>query len=115
MLYHLSYSHFDGPFDVGQGGLCERDRNGEIDFSCVAIYPGLIHTAYAGENDMGYDPNNPNKDREKKKGQTSAPNLVSSVRANLRNMIEGKELEALWQGEEEIGDVEMWFDEGKSE
>ena len=45
----------------------------------------------------------------------AAPNLVCGVRANVRNLIEGKELEGLWQGEEEMGELEMWFDEGKGE
>ena len=112
MLYHLSYSHFDGPFDVGQADLCNRGRKGEIDFSCVAVYPGLIHTAF-GESDIGFDPTKPRKDREKKKGTPTAMNLVFGVRANVRNMIEGKELVGRWQGEEEIGELEMWFDEGK--
>ena len=114
MLYHLSYSHFDGPFDIGQAGLCKRGRKGEIDFSCVGVYPGLIHAAF-GENDIVYDPKKPRKEREKKKGTPTAPNLVLGVRANVRNMIEGKELEGRWQGEEEIGELEMWFDDGKGE
>ena len=112
MLYHLSYTHFDDPFDVGLAGLCKRGRLNEIDFSCVGVYPGLIHAAF-GENDIVYDPKKPRKDREKKKGQPSAPNLVFSVRNNIRNMIEGKKLEGRWQGEEEIGEMETWFDEGK--
>lgn len=114
MLYHLSYSHFDGPFDVGQAGLCKRGRKGEIDFSCVGFYPGLIHAAFA-ENDFVYDPTKPRKEREKKKGKPTAPNLVFGVKANVLRMIERKEVVGRWQGEEEIGDMEMWFDEGKAE
>ncbi|CAD6565589.1 MAG: hypothetical protein ASARMPRED_007352 [Alectoria sarmentosa] len=114
ILYHLSYSHFDGPFDVGQAGLCKRGRKGEIDFSCVGVYPGLIHAAFV-ENDIVYDPTKPRKEREKKKGTPTAPNLVFGVRKNVLRMIEGKELVGRWQGEEEVGDMEMWFDEGKVE
>lgn len=114
MLHHLSYSHFDGPFDVGQADLCKRGRKGDIDFSCVAVYPGLIHAVF-GENDMGYDSKNQRKDRDKKKGMPSAFNLVFGVRRNVRNLIEGKKLDGLWQGEEDVGEMEMWFDEGKGE
>lgn len=114
MLYHLSYSHFDDPFDIGQANLCERGRKGEIEFVCVSVYPALIHTAFGVENDMSYT-TEPRKDREEKKGTWTAPNLVFGVRANMRNMIEGKELVGQWQGEEEIGELEMWFDEGKGE
>lgn len=112
MLYHLSYSHFDDPFDVGLRDLCARGTKLEIDFSCVGIYPGLVHGVF-GEADIGFDPTGPRKEREKKKGQPSGPNLVFSVRANLLNVLEGQELSGLWQGEEEIGDMEMWFDEGE--
>ena len=76
--------------------------------------PGLIHAAF-GDNDIVYDPKKPRKEREKKKGTPAAPNLVFGVRANVRNMIEGKELEERWQGEEELGELEMWFDDGKGE
>lgn len=113
MLYHLSYSHFDGAFDFGQADLCKRGLNGEINFSCVSVYPGLVHAAFL-ENDLVYDPTKPRKDRDKKKGTPGAPNLVFGARANLNNMIEGKELEGLWQGEEEMGEMEMWYDEGKA-
>ena len=112
LLYHLSYSHFDSPVDSGQGDLCNRGSKGEIDFKCVGIYPGLLHGTF-GEAD-NYDPSKPRQEREKPKGTPSAQNVGVSVRANLRNLIEGKELEGKWQGEE-IGDMEMWFDEGKSE
>lgn len=115
MLYHLSYSHFDGPFDVGQAGLCTRGRKGEIDFSCVGVYPGLIHTASQEQNDIVYDPTKSRKEREKPKGTPAAPNLVFGVRANVRDMIEGKEVEGRWQGEEEMAELKMWFDDGRSE
>lgn len=115
MIYHLSYSHFDGPFDVGLRDLCNRGGKGEIDFSCVGVYPGLIHAVF-GEADIGHDPEHPRKDRDKKKGMQSAFNLVNGVRRNVRNLIEGKNLETgLWQGEEEVGEMEMWFDPGTSE
>lgn len=64
---------------------------------------------------MGYDLSIPRKERKKKKGTPSAPNLVFSVTANVVIMIEGKELVGRRQGEEEIGDMKMWFDEGKGE
>ena len=67
-----------------------------------------------GEADIGQEPGKPRKERKKKKGTPSAPNLVFTARANLLNMIDRKELVGRWQGEEEIGDMEMWFD-GKGE
>ena len=112
MLFHLSYSHFDGPFDIGLRDLCARGTKTEIDFSCVGIYPGLIHGTF-GEADIGHEPGRPRKEREKEKGTPSAPNLVFSARANLWNMIDRKELVGRWQGEEEIGDMEMWFEDGR--
>lgn len=113
MLYHLSFSHFGGVFDVGIGNLCKHGREGEVDFSCIAVYPGLIHGTF-GENDI-QDLTIARKEREKEKVTPSGPNLVFGVRANVKNLIEGKELVGRWQGEEEIGQVEMWYDEGKSE
>ena len=74
----------------------------------------VIHTA-SEVNDIVYDPTKPRKEREKKKGTPTAPNLVFGVRANARNMIEDKEVEGRWLGEEKLGELEMWFDDGESE
>ena len=112
VLYHLSYSHFDGPFDVGLRDVCAHGTKQETNFSCIGVYPGLIHGTFV-EADIGYDSEKGRKDRQKKKGTPSAPNLVYSVRANLLNMIDGKKVNGLWEGEEDVGDTEMWFDEGK--
>ena len=112
-LYHLSYSHFDPPLDFGVSKLCKRGAKGEIDFNCVGVYPGLIHAAFL-ENDVEYHPDTPRKDRDKEKATPSAPNLAFSVRENLLNMIEGKEVKGKWQEKEEMGEMKMWFDEGKA-
>ena len=112
VLYYLSYSHFDGPFDVGLQDMCKRGSKQEIDFLCIGVYPGLIHGAWT-ETDIGVESEEKRKDREKEKGIGPAPNLVFSVRANLLNMINGKKIEGQWEGEEDVGQTEMWFDEGK--
>ncbi len=116
MLYYLSYSHFDDPVDMGHSRLCKQGSKGEIDFSCVVSYPGLVYTASV-QNDINYHPDKPRKDRDKKKKTSGARNLVFGMRANLKNMIEGKEAEGRGGGEEEIrremGEMGMWFDEGK--
>ena len=112
VLYYLSYSHFDGPFDIGLTDLCARGTKQEIDFSCIGVYPGLIHGTLS-EPDIGVDSEEARKDRQNRKGTPSAPNLVFSVRANLLNMINGEKIEGRWEGEEDVGLMEMWFDEGK--
>ena len=111
LLYYLSYSHFDGPFDVGLRDVCARGTKQEIDFSCIGVYPGLIHGTF-GEADIGHDSEEARKERQKKKGMPSAPNLVFSVRANLLNMIDRKKIVGRWEGVEDVGHMEMWFDEG---
>lgn len=116
LLYHLSYTHFDGPVDVGHSDLCKRGSKGEVDFSCVVPYPGLVYTA-AVQNDIEYHPDKPRKDRDKKKETPGARNLVFGVRANVENLIEGREAEGQGGEEEkkmrgEIGEMGMWFDEG---
>lgn len=118
LLYYLSYSHFNDPVDVGHSRLCKRGSKGEIDFSCVVPYPGLVYTASV-QNDIEYHPDKPRKDRVKKKGAPGARNLVFGVRANMKNIIEGKEAEGRGGEEEkireEMGEMGMWFDEGKTE
>lgn len=118
LLYHLSYSHFNDPVDVGHSRLCKRGSKGEIDFACVVPYPGLFYTASV-QNDIEYHPDKPRKDRQKKKGAPGARNLVFGVRANVQNMIEGKEAEGRGGEEEvirrEMGEMGMWFDEGRTE
>ncbi|KAF6221427.1 hypothetical protein HO133_002283 [Letharia lupina] len=118
LLYYLSYSHFNDPVDVGHSRLCKRGSKGEIDFSCVVPYPGLVYTASV-QNDIEYHPDKPRKDRDKKKGAPGARNLVFGVRANMKNIIEGKEAEGRGGEEEkireEMGEMGMWFDEGKTE
>ena len=117
MLFHLSYSNFNGPVDSGQSSLCKRGLKGEIDFKCVGVYPGLVHAAFLQNDNVG-DPDSPDtppKDRDKDKTTPSAPNLVYSVRHNLKNLIEGKELESKFPGEEKIGDLEMRFDKGTAD
>ncbi len=118
MLYHLSYTHFNDPVDIGQSRLCKRGFKGEIDFTCVAPYPGLVYTASV-QNDIDYHPDKPRKDREKKKGAPGARNLVFGVRANVKNILYGEEPEGRGGEEEEIrenmGEMNMWFDEGKTE
>ncbi|KAL9071862.1 MAG: hypothetical protein Q9161_003962 [Pseudevernia consocians] len=118
LLYHLSYSHFNDPVDVGHSRLCKRGSKGEIDFSCLVPYPGLVYTASV-QNDIDYHPDKPRKDRIKKKKAPGARNLVFGVRANVRNMIEGKPAEGRGGEEEEIrnemGEMGMSFDEGKEE
>lgn len=118
LLYHLSYSHFNNPVDFGHSRLCTRGSKGEINFSCVVSWPGLVYTASV-QNDIEYHPNKPRKDRDKKKGAPGARNLVFGMRSNLKNLIEGKEAEGRGGEEEEIrremGEMGMWFDEGKTE
>lgn len=118
LLYYLSYSHFCDPVDVGHSRLCKRGSKGEIDFSCVVPYPGLVYTASV-QDDIEYHPDKPRKDRDKKKGAPGARNLVFGARRDMKNMIEGKEAEGR-EGEEEkiraeMGEMGMWFDEGKTE
>ena len=118
MLYYLSYSHFNDPVDSGFSRLCRQGSKGEIDFSCLVPYPGLIYTASV-QNDIDYHPDKPRKDRDKEKKTPSARNLVFGVRANVRTMIEGNEAVGRGQEEEkerlEMGEMGMWFDEGKTE
>lgn len=118
LLYHLSYSHFNDPVDIGHSRLCKQGSKGEIDFSCVVPYPGYVYTASV-ENDIDYHPDKPRKDRTKKKGTPGARNLVFGMRANVKNMIEGKEAEGRGGEEEEIrremGEMGMWFDEGNTD
>lgn len=118
VLYYLSYSHFDDPIDIGLNKLCKRGSKGEIEFSCVAPYPGLVYTASV-QNDIDYHPDKPRKDRDKKKETPGARNLVYGMRVNVQNMLEGKKAEAQGGEEEkkireEMGEMGMWFDEGET-
>ena len=118
LLYYLSYTHFNDPIDIGLSTLCSRGSKGEIDFSCLVPYPGLIYTASV-QNDIEYHPDKPRKDRDKKKGTPGARNLVFGARVNVKNMIEGKDPEGQGGEEEgirkEMGAMGMWFDDGETE
>ena len=119
MLYYLSYSHFNDPVDIGHSRLCNRGSKGEIDFLCVAPYPGLVYTASV-QNDIDYHPEEPRKDRDKEKEAPGARNLMFGTRLNVKNMIEGKAAERRPEEEKEMeirkemGEMGMWFDDGKT-